>query len=224
MPGDEIIWLRPEHAAVGRPAERSRAEITAAAIAVADADGLDAVSMRKVAAELGTGAASLYRYVANRDDLLDLMADATAAEYEPPAPSGDPVADLVSLGTQGRAIMRRHAWLPTLVMTRGSLGPQGAKLLEHFLTVLADHPVPTTVKLEAFAMLNGFVAMHAHYEANASTDAVVRQAAYLRHLADEGEHPMLAAALAPAAGSGLPTDENRFPGILARALSGILGL
>src|SRR5688500_9785072 len=101
MSGDEVIWLRPAHAAVGRPAERSRAEITAAATALADRDGLDAVSMRKVAAELGTGAASLYRYVANRDDLLDLMADATAAEYELPPPGGDPLADLTVLGTQG---------------------------------------------------------------------------------------------------------------------------
>lgn len=60
---DAVIWLRPEHAALGRPAERSRGEITAAAVTIADADGLDAVSMRRVAAELGTGAASLYRYV-----------------------------------------------------------------------------------------------------------------------------------------------------------------
>jgi AcrR family transcriptional regulator len=55
------IWMRPERAGVGRPAQRSRAEITAAAVAIADREGLDAVSMRRVAAELGTGAASLDR-------------------------------------------------------------------------------------------------------------------------------------------------------------------
>src|SRR5690349_16608462 len=53
-----VIWLRPEHAATGRPARRSREEITAAAIAIADREGLGAVSMRRVAAGLGTGAAS----------------------------------------------------------------------------------------------------------------------------------------------------------------------
>ena len=57
-----VIWMRPGHAEAGRPAERSRAQVTAAAITVADQDGLDAVTMRRVAAELGTGAASLYRY------------------------------------------------------------------------------------------------------------------------------------------------------------------
>ncbi|MCL2734284.1 MAG: TetR/AcrR family transcriptional regulator, partial [Actinomycetia bacterium] len=94
---DPVIWLRPEHAPVGRPAERSRAEITAAAVELADREGLPAVSMRRVAGALGTGAASLYRYVATRDDLLDLMTDSTAGEYELPAPSGDWRADLLQL-------------------------------------------------------------------------------------------------------------------------------
>jgi AcrR family transcriptional regulator len=62
----DVIWMRPEHEATGRPAQRSRAEITAAAVTIADREGLDAVSMRRVATELGTGAASLYRYVDNR--------------------------------------------------------------------------------------------------------------------------------------------------------------
>ena len=115
-----VIWMRPEHAKAGRPAERSRALVTAAAIKVADRDGLDAVSMRRVAAELGTGAASLYRYIATRDDLLDLMADATGAEYALAAPSGNWLADLVGIAGQARAIMLRHPWLPALVITRAT--------------------------------------------------------------------------------------------------------
>src|SRR5580693_9468734 len=102
----QSIWVRREHAAVGRPAQHSRAEITAAAVAIADADGLDAVSMRRVAAEFGTGAASLYRYVSTREDLIDLMIDSTAAEYSLAAPSGDWLADLIDVGQQARTIMR----------------------------------------------------------------------------------------------------------------------
>src|SRR5437763_6011780 len=64
-------------------------EIAAAAVAIADREGLDAVSMRRVAARLGTGAASLYRYLESREDLLDLMVDATGAEYVFTAPTGD---------------------------------------------------------------------------------------------------------------------------------------
>src|ERR1700683_5019293 len=101
------IWLRPERSAAGRPAQWSRAEITQVALRVADAEGLDAVSMRRLAAELGTGAASLYRYVETREDLLDLMTDATGAEYEPAEPTGDWLADLIALGEQTRSIFRR---------------------------------------------------------------------------------------------------------------------
>src|SRR5580658_3729222 len=116
------IWLRPERSAVGRPAQWSRAEITQVALRVADAEGLDAVSMRRVAAGLGTGAASLYRYVETREDLLDLMIDATGAEYVFPGPAGDWLTDLLGIGDQARAIMRRHPWLPSLVITRSVLG------------------------------------------------------------------------------------------------------
>ena len=149
-----VIWMRPEHAATGRPAKRSREEITAAAIAIADQEGLDAVSMRRVAAGLGTGAASLYRYVETREDLLDLMIDATGAEYVFPGPAGDWLADLLAIGDQARAIMRRHPWLPSLLITRSVLGPNGLVLLEHVLAALAPHPAGTAAKLEAFAMLN----------------------------------------------------------------------
>lgn len=55
----DVIWMRPEHAATGRPAKRSREEITTVAVTIADQDGLDAVSIRRIAPLLGTGAASL---------------------------------------------------------------------------------------------------------------------------------------------------------------------
>jgi AcrR family transcriptional regulator len=67
--------------------------------------------MRRVAAELGTGAASLYRYVDTREDLIDLMIDSTGAEYESSPPSGDWLADLLDIGQQARGIVRHHAWL-----------------------------------------------------------------------------------------------------------------
>lgn len=219
MSGDDVIWLRPETAATGRPAERSRAEITAAAVAVADRDGLDAVSMRKVAAELGTGAASLYRYVGNRDDLLELMVDSVAAEVELTPSSGDTLADLVAFGVRQRALMRRHAWLPTLMLTRTNLGPSAAGLLEYVLTLLADHPQPASAKLETFALVNGFAAMYAHNENSTSSDAMARQVEYLRFVAADGGHPRLAGALAAA---GPPVEGDRFPQLLRRVLNGLL--
>ncbi|WP_344279398.1 TetR/AcrR family transcriptional regulator [Streptomyces hebeiensis] len=218
---EPVIWLRPEQAPVGRPAERSRREITAAAVELADREGLDAVSMRRLAATLGTGAASLYRYVATRDDLLDLMTDSTAREYRLSAPSGDWQADLLEIAHQARQIMRRHPWLPVLVVTRPVLGPHGIDLLEHLLDVLADHPADPAHKLEAFAVLNALTALFVQNELAASDPSSQRRSSYLRHVAAAGTHPRIAAMVAAAQPEH--TSHDRFATVLARALTGVLG-
>lgn len=70
------VWARAERGARGPTPVHSHAELATVAIELADRGGLSAVSMRRVAAGLGTGQASLYRYVSGREDLLDLMTDA----------------------------------------------------------------------------------------------------------------------------------------------------
>ena len=215
--------MRPERSAVGRPAGRSRAEITAVALRIADEEGLDAVSMRRVAAELGTGAASLYRYVETRDDLLDLMTDATGAEYELPPPTGDWLADLAALGEQLRTVLRRHRWLAGLILTRSVIGPNGIALLEHVLTVLRSHPAAMAAKFEAFAMLNGITAAFVLQE-QADPALQRRNAAYLRHAIAAGSHPRLAALLPPDAEPAPPGElADRYPDLIARVLTGLLG-
>src|ERR1039457_7550624 len=88
------IWARPERSARGPSPEHSRAEIASAGIRLAAADGLSAVTMRSAASAIGTAPASLYRYVATRDELVELMADQVYGEYVYEPPSGRPVADL----------------------------------------------------------------------------------------------------------------------------------
>jgi AcrR family transcriptional regulator len=221
--GAASIWLRPERSAVGRPAQWSRAEITQIALRIADAEGLDAVSMRRVAAELGTGAASLYRYVLTREDLLDLMTDATAAEYDPAPPTGDWLADLIAFGEQARFIFGRHRWLAGLTMTRPVIGPNGIALIEHFLTVLQEHPAGSEAKMEAFGMLNGITAAFAlHDQADRGLQA--RNLDYLGHALTSGEHPRLAAFLSPQAQLPHPEElAGRYPDLIARVLTGLLG-
>jgi AcrR family transcriptional regulator len=217
----ESIWLRREHAAAGRPAQHSRAEITAAAVAIADADGLDAVSMRRVAAEFGTGAASLYRYVSTREDLIDLMTDSTAAEYSLAAPTGDWLADLIDVGQQARTIMRRHSWLAGLVITRPVLGPNGLVVLEHVLEVLASQPGDTSAKLEAFAMLTSVGAVFVLNEMSGGRSAQQRNAAYLQQVLTDGQHARLTELLTPVP-SAAPDTADRYGYILGRILTGIL--
>jgi AcrR family transcriptional regulator len=226
--GGDVIWMRPERAATGRPPGHSRDEISAAAVSIADREGLDGVSMRRVAAELGTGAASLYRYLETREDLLDLMIDATGAEYAFAAPTGDWLDDLLDIGEQARTIMRRHPWLPPLLITRPVLGPNGLVLLEHVLEALAPHPANTAAKLEAFALLNAATALFVLDELAGGQARQQRSAAYLQHALTSGRHPRLAQLLAsappppaslPGSGAG-PADPYR--DILARILGGLL--
>jgi AcrR family transcriptional regulator len=217
------IWMRPERSGAGRPAHWSRGEITGVALRVADADGLEALSMRRVAAELGTGAASLYRYVETREDLLDLMTDATAEEHELAPPTGDWLADLIAFGGQARAVFRRHRWLAGLAMTRPVIGPNGIGLMEHFLTLLQGHPASIAAKMEAFGMLTGITAAFALQE-QADPGLQARNLAYLGHALTSGGHPRLTALLSPQA--QLPPPEeltDRYPDIIARVLTGLLG-
>lgn len=213
--------MRTERATTGRPAQRSRAGITTVALSIADREGLDAVSMRRVAAELGTGAASLYRYVQTREELLDLMTDTVGAEYELAAPSEDWLADLIAFGEQMRAVLRRHRWLAALTLTRPVIGPNGLALIEHVLEILRSHPAGVAAKLEAFAMLTGITATFSLQE-ESGPDLQERNTAYLRHAIASGEHPRLAELIAQAEPTAGAQPADRYPDLIARILTGIL--
>jgi AcrR family transcriptional regulator len=105
----------------------TRAEIVAAAIAVADAEGVEAVSMRRIARELGAGAMSLYWHVASKEELQDLMLEAVGAEIEVPEPSGDWRADLRAYARNARAAMLRHQWALEFMGTGPPAGPADAR-------------------------------------------------------------------------------------------------
>ena len=101
----------------------SRAEIVAAAIAVADAEGPDAISMRRIARELRAGPMSLYWHVGSKEELLDLMLESIETEVEAPEPSGDWRADLRAFAHQARAGMLRHRWAMEFLGGRPPSGP-----------------------------------------------------------------------------------------------------
>lgn len=130
-PPGPLVWTLPEPP--GRPATSlSRRAILAAALAVADAEGAGALTMRRVAAELGSSTPmSLYRYVGSKDGLVDLMIDAVYGEVELPAgPSGDWRADLEPLAHRTWAAIRRHLWFGQLVHTRPPFGPNALRYFD----------------------------------------------------------------------------------------------
>jgi AcrR family transcriptional regulator len=120
----------------GRPA-LSREQIVRAAIEIADAEGHEALSMRRVAAKLHAGTMSLYWHVPSKEDLLDLVRDAIMGEVKlPSAPSGDWRADLRLVAYQTRAALLRHPWYGEIIGDLPSLGPNSLHHLEFSLAAV----------------------------------------------------------------------------------------
>ncbi|SHM56237.1 TetR/AcrR family transcriptional regulator C-terminal domain-containing protein [Cryptosporangium aurantiacum] len=224
---DEPIWLRPERAGHGPAPEHTRERIAAAGIALADADGLAAVSMRKVAAALGAGTASLYRYVATRDELVALMVDAVNGELGYPRPTtGDWRADLLAIGHDLRTLYRRHTWLVEIQPAATGIGPNGVAYLEQALAALSVLDRPAGTKLEAVAMLSGVVSLLARDEASArsasTADGRAATARYLAAVATPERYPHLAAALG-SVGTAPAVHSDPFDRVIGGLLEGLLG-
>jgi AcrR family transcriptional regulator len=132
----DLPWQKPRRRRpVKEPLTRER--IVTAAIAILDRDGLEAVSTRRVAEDLGTGSASLYAHVASRDELLELMVDRIAGEIEVPAP--DPARWADQLRTYARHAQR--VWARHADITRASLaslptGPNRLRVIEGLLAIM----------------------------------------------------------------------------------------
>lgn len=225
-----LVWTRPVRGTRGPAPERSREQITAAAIELADQGGLEALSMRHVAAALGTGPASLYRYIDSRDDLIDLMADAVAARIDLSPPTDpDPIAALVAVAAQAKAVYLRHPWLLDVMAQRTPLGPRAVDFMEHVLRILEPVQAPVKAKFETVGILSGLVTLFARTQLNLRREGATfdqraaAQAAYLATAAADGDHPLLLAAFAASAsGPTTEPDDALFERLMHKLLSALL--
>ncbi|MFE6050103.1 TetR/AcrR family transcriptional regulator C-terminal domain-containing protein [Kitasatospora sp. NPDC056446] len=140
------VWARQQREP-DQPA-LSRAAIVREAIAMLDADGIDALSMRKLATRLNAGATSLYRHVATKDELMELAVDEVFGEMDlPPADSPDWRAAAVEAADAFRATALRHPWLSSVLGQAGLayLGPNLLAYAERLSTLLtaAGFPDPS---------------------------------------------------------------------------------
>ncbi|MEV7403679.1 TetR/AcrR family transcriptional regulator C-terminal domain-containing protein [Streptomyces sp. NPDC091267] len=126
------VWDRPEPPT--RPAPLDRERIVAAALALADEGGLEAVSVRKVAARLDAGPMRLYRYISTKEELFDLMVDEVQAEILPEERPGDWREALRVLAHRTRQAALRHPWLADLLGGRPAFGPNGLAVAEATLS------------------------------------------------------------------------------------------
>ncbi|WP_018656049.1 TetR/AcrR family transcriptional regulator [Actinomadura flavalba] len=125
-----VIWARLSGQGRGPARTLDHGAITAAAVALADEEGIDAVSMRRIASRMGHSAMSLYRHVGGKDDLTELMYDAVLGELDLDGmPSGDWRADLRRLAGEMRRLHHAHPWI-TRFGHRPTLGPHALRFRE----------------------------------------------------------------------------------------------
>jgi AcrR family transcriptional regulator len=208
-----VIWQRPQTRGRGPHPAHTRESITEAAVRLADEHGYEAISMRRIAAEVGSGTMSLYRYVPSKEDLLDLMIDRVAGEYDlPEAPSGDLRADLLDLARQGRALLHRHPWMVQAMATVPSLGPNLLRHTDYLLGVLKATNLRPTEKFEEVALLSGSIRNFVEFELarrlqeqRTGISAQQRnqaQMAYLGAVVAEGRYPNVTEVAVQSAAAG----------------------
>jgi AcrR family transcriptional regulator len=133
-----LLWRDP--AVVPRRGPRQGLtvdQVVDAATSLADAEGLDAVTMRRVAQELGVVPMTLYTYVPGKAELLDLMLDAAYAQMPRTGTTGPPWRQrLTAIAAENRALFEAHPWAASISTTRPPLGPGMMAKYEHELSAL----------------------------------------------------------------------------------------
>jgi AcrR family transcriptional regulator len=114
----------------------TKGRVLEAAVDLADRDGIDALSMRKLGQELGVEGMALYRHVRDKDAILDGIVDVVLSEIEAPERPGDWKAQLRDLSLAARDVMLRHPWAPTVIVTRPDVGPATLRHIDHVLRLL----------------------------------------------------------------------------------------
>jgi AcrR family transcriptional regulator len=185
--------------------------IVNAAIRLADAEGLDAVSMARVAAELGFTTMSLYRYVANKDELLQLMWNASTLGAEDLAPGSlAPGGEGLAAGegswrdrlrrwtTIQRDVIDQHPWITQMPMPAPPTGPNSMLFVEHGLATMDGTTLADSDKLRVIGLLSSYTLSEARMAADAmrAGAAVAPQPPrsfelLLRELLDEPTYPRL---------------------------------
>jgi len=127
------------------------------ALRLADAEGIEALSMRRLGRELGAGAMSLYHYVANKDELLDGMVDLVFAEIELPSSEGDWRKAMRRRSTSARDVLVRHPWAVSLMESRSHPGPANLRHREAVVACLRRAGFSIEMATHANWLLDSYV-------------------------------------------------------------------
>ena len=198
-PGLDLLWGRRERAQRGPKPELSANAIVEAAIRVADAEGLGAVSMARVATELGFTPMSLYRHVASKDELLQLMWNASAQGAEELVIEGSDWRErLRGWAIAQRQMVDRHPWVTQMPIAQPPLAPNSLRFLERGLETLDETDLSDADKLRILGLIGTYTLSEARviHDAMAAARAAGETppwtfGALLRELVDERTYPRL---------------------------------
>jgi AcrR family transcriptional regulator len=200
-----LLWEGRPSTAKGPKPTLNLEQIVDPAVEIADADGVDGLSMRRLARELGVGTMSLYRYIPDKSVLLDLMLDRVSDpaqhEHDLSARSWREVLRLVAW--EGRSLYLRHPWLLQVNWTRPVLGPNSVAGLEVVMAGLADLAFSDREKIMVMSALdayaNGMVRQQIMYE-NAAEETGIGEEEFwgaqlptLERAMASGNYPTMAA-------------------------------
>ncbi|MEU0046064.1 TetR/AcrR family transcriptional regulator [Streptomyces werraensis] len=155
----DLLWGTGQRPSRGPKPGLTLERIVEAAIELADRDGIGALSMRRIATELGTGTMSLYRYVPGKAELLDLMLDRVQRPSENPADLGDGGwrSALEALARATLALYRRHPWLLEVNQSRPILGPSALDGMEKVFSRIKPMGLSDPELLSVIVMIDGYV-------------------------------------------------------------------
>ncbi|MFF2494336.1 TetR/AcrR family transcriptional regulator [Agromyces sp. NPDC058064] len=162
----------------------SRQRVVVEAIRLADREGADGLSMRRLAGSLGAGAMSLYRYVASKEELLDAMIDLVFEEIELPPRAADWQSAMRRRAESARQVLARHPWAIGLMESRTSPGPANLRHREAVTACLRTAGFPVVMATHANWLLDSYVYGFALQEANLPGDSA-------EALSDLAEHVFL---------------------------------
>lgn len=232
----EMAWGLRERPGKGPRPTLTLPRIVDAAVSLAATEGMDAVSMGRVAKELGVSTMSLYRYVTAKDELYILMADAGVGT--PPEPSGGPGAGwrelLSDWAYAQRAVLMANSWILRIPITGAPVSPNQLAWMERGLAAMAGTALREGEKISAIILIGGFVRneatmaadmMDAIIKSGVSPDQVLGQ--YLRTLrlmTGPDTHPAVTRLLESDAFTGSDEPDFQFRFGLGRLLDGLAEL
>ncbi|CAM5598886.1 TetR family transcriptional regulator [Streptomyces spiroverticillatus] len=205
-PSLELLWGTGERPSRGPKRGLSLEAVVDAAVKLADTEGLDTLSMRRLAGELGTGTMSLYRYVPGKTELLDLMLDRVQdepAETHDPAAAKDWQGAVSAIAHGALELHLRHPWLLKVNQSRALMGPRSLRIMERSLaglrgmTGLSD-PELISVYMAVQSFAKGTARMvvetrEAAEETGLGHEAFwAGQAPYLERAMASGDYPLMA--------------------------------